>query len=176
MHSRPGYLQIIHEAPNVGSHNNNSVIVRPAVILPSNETEYRRREVHARADSSSSSAQVETEAIQTSSVETDCGNCTEKLIKPYAMVDIRDIGTVTSLETASHEVLDQLRAKHQRHKTLPEALKMLFGLFFERGSTSQVKQPPSSGRYHTIPINVNLDISMTVNPSYVYTANIQSSD
>ena len=171
--SRPGYLQIIHEAPNVKPeipHNNNPFIVRPGTKPPLNENEYPRREFHTGADSNSSSSQMISEIIQTSSVGTDGANgqiIIKQFVKPYAMVDITDIGTDTSLEAASHGVLDQLRVKHQRNETLSEALKKSFDLCLE-SSTSQVKQPSSSGRYHTIPIYVNLDIPMTVNPSYMY--------
>ena len=89
------------------------------------------------------------------------------MVKPYAIVDIRDIVTDTSLGAASHGVLDQLKAKYQRNETLSEALKKSFGLCLE-SSTSQVNQSLPSGRYHTVPIYINLDIPMTVNPSYMY--------
>ena len=175
MESHPGYLQIIHEAPNVKPeipHNNNPFIVMPATKPPLNENEYPRREFHTGADSNSSSSQITTETIQTSSVGTDGANgqiIIEQFVKPYAMVNIRDIGTDTSLEAAiySHGVLDQLKAKHQRNETFSEALKKSFDLCLD-SSTAQVKQPSSSGRYYTIPIYINLDIPMTVNPSYMY--------
>jgi len=110
--------------------------------------------------------------LQPSSVGTNCANgqtinkSKKKLVKPYAVIDIKDIGNEKS---ASHGVLNRLRAKRQKHETLPsnrEALKKSFGLCLE-SSTSLVEQPSSStGRYHTVPIYVNLNIPMTVNPSY----------
>ena len=178
LHSRPGYLQIVNEAYCAGYEiPRSSLIIRPAA------TKYPRREVRACADSNSSidSVQVTTENIQTSSVGidlqpssvgTNCANgqiidkSKKKLVKPYAVIDIKDIGNE---KAASHGVLDRLKAKRQKYETLPsnrEALKKSFGLCLEN-STSQVEQPSSStGRYHTVPIYVNLNIPMTVNPSY----------
>ena len=154
-----------------------SLNVRPGITLLQNETEYPRREIRTCADSNSSinSVQVTTESVQTASVGTDHVNesqvitkTTKKLVKPYAVIDVKDIVTDVSLEAASHGVLDRLRAKHQTHEEPPsnrEALKKSFGLCLE-GSSTQVEQHTSTGRYCTVPIYVNLNIPMTVNPSY----------
>ena len=151
--------------------------MRPGITLLPNETEYPRREIHTCADSNSSinSVQVTTEHIQTASVGTDHVNNAEvitknkkKLVKPYAVVEVKDIVTDKSLEATSHGVLDRLRAKRQKHEELPsnrEALKKSFGLCLD-SSTTQVEQHSSTERYCTVPIYVNLNIPMTVNPSY----------
>ena len=180
LHSRPGYLQIIHEAGTSCAGYEiprSSLNIRPGITLLPNETEYPRREIRACADSNSSinSVQVTTESIQTASVGTDHVNNVQiitksktKLVKPYAVVDVKDITTDVSLEAASHGVLDRLRAKRLKHEELPsnrEALKKSFGLCLERSST-QVEQHTSTGRYYTVPIYVNLNAPMTVNPSY----------
>ena len=178
LHSRPGYLQIVHEVrTSCGDYEvpMNSLNMRPGITLLPNETEYPRKEIRACADSNSSinSVQVITELIKTASVGTDHVNDTQiiakskkKLVKPYAVVDVKDITTDASLEAASHGVLDRLRAKRQKHEELPsnrEALKKSFGLCLE-SCTTQVET--STGRYYTVPIYVNLNMPMTVNPSY----------
>ena len=177
LRSRPGYLQIIHEArTSYGDYEVplNSLNVRSEITLLSNENEYPRREIRACADNNSSisSVQVTTEPIQTASVGADHVNdtqiITKSLVEPYAIVDIKDITTDASLEVASDGVLDRLRAKHQKHEELlfnREAFKKSFGSCLE-SCTTQVEQHTSTGRYHTVPMYVNLNIPMTVNPSY----------
>ena len=148
--------------------------VRPGITLLSNENEYPKREIRACADNNSSlnSVQVTTEPIQTTSVGTDHVNDTQIITKslaiPYAIVDVKDITTDANLEAASYGVPDRLRAKHQKHEELlfnRETFKKSFGSCLE-SCTTQVEQHTSTGRYHTVPIYVNLNIPMTVNPSY----------
>lgn len=177
LHSRPGYLQIVHEASTSCSGYEvprSSLNIKPGIT---NETEYLRREIRTTADSNSSinSVQVTTQPIQTASVGTYRVNESQvitkskkKLVKPYAVIDVKDIATDVSLGAANHGVLDRLRAKRPKHEEPSpnrEALKKSFGLCLERSNT-QVEQHTSTGRYFTVPIYVNLNIPMTVNPSY----------
>lgn len=182
LHSRPGYLQIVHDGPSCAGYEvpRDSVNIRPQTTTPlTNETEYPRREIRGCADSNSSinSVQVTTQSIQTTLVTStptdhhkDSVQITHpkrKLVKPYAIVDVKDIGSDSDLET-SRGVLDRLKRKRQKQEDLPsnrEALKRSFALSLHN-NTTQVEQHPSTGRYYTVPIYVNLNIPMTVNPSY----------
>lgn len=186
LHSRPGYLQIVHDAPCAGYEvPRSSVNIRPqATTLLTNETEYPRRELHGCADSNSSinSVQVTTEPIQMRMVSsrlvssrptdghTDNVKVTQpkrKLVKPYAIVDVKDIGSDSDLGT-SRGLLDRLKLKRQKQEELPsnrEALKKSFTLSLHNNITP-AEQHTSTGRYYTVPIYVNLNIPMTVNPSY----------
>ena len=90
-----------------------------------------------------------------------------KLVKPYAIVDVKDIGSDSDLGT-SRGLLDRLKLKRQKQEELPsnrEALKKSFTLSLHNNITP-VEQHTSTGRYYTVPIYVNLNIPMTVNPSY----------
>ena len=181
LHSRPGYLQIVHDAPCAGYEvPRSSVNIRPqATTLLTNETEYSRRELRGCADSNSSinSVQVTTEPIQTRMVSsrltdghTDNVKITQpkrKLVKPYAIVDVKDIGSDSDLGT-SRGLLDRLKLKRQKQEELPsnrEALRKSFAMSLHN-NTTPVEQHTSTGRYYTVPIYVNLNIHMTVNPSY----------
>ena len=154
--------------------------IRPQTTTPlTNETEYPRRELRGCADSNSSinSVQVTTEPIQTTLVSsTPKDRCKDnvqithpkrKLVKPYAIVEVGDIGNDSGLGT-SQGVLDRLKRKRQKQEELPsnrEALKRSFTLSLHN-NTTQVEQHPSTGRYYTVPIYVNLNVPMTLNPSY----------
>lgn len=178
LHSRPGYLQIVHDSPCAGYEiPRSSINLRPETTLLANETEYPKRELHGCADSNTSinSVKVTTEPIRTSLVsgtdhhtsDAQVNKGKRKLVKPYAIVDVRDIGTDTSLK-ASQGVLDRLKAKHQKQEELPsnrEALKKSFASCVSN-SASQVDQCASTPRYYTVPMYVNLNVPMSVNPSY----------
>lgn len=177
LYSRPGYLQII--APCAGYEIPcNSVNITPELAL-TNETEYPRRELGGCTDSNSSinSVQVTTQLIQTSlvsaSVTDRYANNLQvptgqtKLVKPYAIVDVKDISTNKGLQV-SQGLLDRLKARRQKQEKLPSNREALTNSFAScpNNSITQFEQRSSTGRYYTVPIYVNLNIPMTVNPSY----------
>ena len=147
-------------------------------LLPNETDYYSRRELKGCGDSTFSvnSVQTTTKPIHTTNSNAIHLNGTQnnkgrkKLVKPYAVVDVKDIETDGRLET-SQEVLGRYsRAKHQRHTEVPsnrEALEKSFALNSDNITIStEVEQPTSPGRYYTVPMYVNINVPMTVNPSY----------
>ena len=192
LHSRPGYLQIIQDAstcPAGYEVPHSSVNLRYEKTLHpngTNEIDHPRRELSRCTDSNSSitSVQVNIEPIQTTLVSSAnktnilCANGTaqitevkkKKLVKPYAVIDVEKITTDKHIG-ASHGVLGwrKNKTKHQKHEELPsnrEALNKSFALWSGSSATQVEQSSPSAGRYYTVPVYVNLNIPMTVNPSY----------
>lgn len=177
LYSRPGYLQII--APCAGyeiPRNSVNITLEPA---PTNETEYPRRELGGCADSNSSinSVHVTTQSIQTSLVSTSVTDRyannlqvptgQTKLVKPYAIVDVKDISTNKGLQV-SQGLLDRLKARRQKQEKFPSNREALTNSFasYPNNSITQFEQYSPAGRYYTVPIYVNLNVPMTVNPAY----------
>jgi len=185
LYSRPGYLQIVHDVRCVGYEvPRNSINLTPRITLPSNnEIDYPRRELqggHTNSNSSINSVQVTVEPIKVASVSSTTTELDvndphiirgkKKLVKPYAIVDVKDI-VIDMASKANQEVLGRHKAKHKKHKELPcnrEALEKSFNLCSDI-TTAQAEQSPantSKGRYYTVPMYVNVNIPMTINPSY----------
>jgi len=176
LYSRPGYLQIFHDA----KPGNYEVPVDSVNIVPNTRVDPAGLEYLTGSEERPSITDADVMMMKTQPIQPLSANMTtvttskphthksaqvkkKKLVKPYAVVDMADIAAKAGLED---DTVTKPKSKHQRNKHVPtnrEALSHSFGAHTRNSTTTQVEL---NGRFYTVPIYVNLHIPMTINPSY----------